>query len=291
MALRGKKPEAIEKRLKVFFYGAAGVGKTTAAVQFPKPYLIDTERGAENDQYVKMLEKSGGAIFQTTDFEELIDEIKSLLTEKHDYRTVIIDPLTTLYNDLLDKSAKLLKETSKDKDATGTEFGRHYTEANKQMKHLMKLLLRLDMNVIITSHAKNEYSDNMKVLGQTFDCYKKLDYLFDLVFEVQKRGKERVGIVKKSRIESFGDGEQFPFNYDTIAEKYGRHILEREATQEVLATQEQVTKIKYLIDLLKIPEETTGKWLDKVNAETFDEMTTQQIDNCIKFLQSKTQGA
>jgi adenosyl cobinamide kinase/adenosyl cobinamide phosphate guanylyltransferase len=169
MALKGKKPETIEKRLKAFFYGAAGVGKTTAAISFPRPYLIDTERGAENDQYVRILKENQGAIFQTTDFDELINEIKSLLSEKHDYRTVIIDPLTTLYNDLLDKCAKDLKEKSKEKDATGTEFGRHYTEANKHMKHLIKLLLRLDMNVIITAHAKNEYGKGMEVLGQTYD--------------------------------------------------------------------------------------------------------------------------
>ena len=37
MALRGKKPEAIQKRLKALFFGLPGVGKTTAAIQFPRP--------------------------------------------------------------------------------------------------------------------------------------------------------------------------------------------------------------------------------------------------------------
>jgi hypothetical protein len=281
MALRAVKPTTIEKRLKAFFYGSAGVGKTTAAIQFPKPYLIDCEKGAENDQYMKLLEKAGGAIFQTTDFDELISEIKALLTEEHQYKTLVIDPLTTVYNDLLDKAEAKV----------GSEFGRHYGEANKRMRHLIKLLMRLDMNVIITSHAKNEYGDNLKVLGQTFDCYKKLDYLFDLVFEIQKRGKERVGVVKKSRIESFGDGEQFPFNYDTVAEKYGRHILERDAKKEVLASAEQVAEIKRLIELLKITEDEYQKWLDKASAETFDEMQEEQIAKCINFLQTKIKGA
>ncbi len=280
MALRAKKPETIEKRLKAFFYGEAGVGKTTAAIQFPKPYLIDTERGSENDQYVKRLQEAGGVVFSTVDFDELITEIKALLTEEHEFKTLVIDPLTTLYNDLLDKAEAKV----------GNEFGRHYSEANKKMRHLIKLLMRLDMNVIITAHAKNEYGDGMKVLGKTFDCYKKLDYLFDLVFEVQKRGKERIGVVKKSRIEGFSDSEQFPFNYDTIADKYGRHILEREAKQEVLATPEQVAELNRLIKLLKISEEDTQKWLDKANAEAFDEMQTEQIQKCINFLQSKITG-
>jgi RecA/RadA recombinase len=280
MALRGIKPTSIEKRLKALFYGAAGSGKTTASIQFPKPYLIDCEKGAEHDQYIRLIEKSGGAIFQTTDFDELLAEIKALLTEKHDYKTLVIDPLTTLYNDLLDKA----------ENKVGTEFGRHYGEANKQMKHLLKLLIRLDMNVIITAHAKNEYGQKLEVLGQTYDCYKKLDYLFDLVFEIQKRGKSRYGIVKKTRVESFVDAEQFPFSYDAIAEKYGRHILERNAVAEVLATPEQIAELKRLIETLKISNEMVEKILDKGNAERFDELPFDYINNAIKHFKSKVTG-
>jgi|SRR6185369_10988424 len=280
MVLRAKKPEAIEKRLKALFYGSAGVGKTTAAIQFPKPYLIDTEKGAENDQYTKILQKAGGVVFQTSDFNELMTEVKALLTEKHEYKTLIIDPLTTLYNDLLDKSA--IKN--------GTEFGRHYSDANKQIKHLLNLLLRLDMNVIITSHAKNEYGQNMSVLGQTFDCYKKLDYLFDLVFEIQKRGKDRVGLVKKSRIETFPDTEHLPFSYEEIAKRYGKDVLERDAVAQELADESQVKELVRLIDLIKVPEEVFQKWLDKSSSEKWEEMPKDAIQKCIDHLKSKIQG-
>lgn len=277
MALRGISPEKIEKRIKVLFYGAAGTGKTTASINFPKVYLIDTEKGASNEQYVNAIKKNGGVVFQTSDFDELITEVKSLLTEKHEFKTLVIDPLTTLYNDLLDKSS--LK--------VGTEFGRHYGEANKQMKHLLNLLLRLDMNVIITSHAKTEYGKDLVVIGSTYDCYKKLDYLFDLVFEVQKRGKERVGIVKKSRLESFPDGEVFPFSYEEIAQRYGKSILEREAVPETLASSEQVTKIRRLVDILKTEEAVIKKWLTKANAESLEEMNSKQIQICIDHLETK----
>jgi hypothetical protein len=280
MALRGKQPDKVEKRLKALFYGAAGVGKTMASIQFPKPYLIDTEHGAENDQYIKILQDSGGAIFSTSDFDELIKEVKSLLTEKHEYKTLIIDPLTVVYNDLLDKAA--LK--------VGTEFGKHYGEANKSMKHLLNLLLRLDMNVIITSHAKNEYGQNLFVLGQTFDCYKKLDYLFDLVFEIQKRGKERVALVKKSRVESFGDNELFQFSFSEIANKYGASILEKESVIQQLANPEQLNEISRLIQLLNIANDVVDKWLMKDSAETLAEMRTDSIQKCIDYLLTKIKG-
>lgn len=279
MALRGVKPTAIQKRLKALFYGSAGVGKTTAAINFPCPYLIDTEKGAENTQYARIIESNGGVVFQCSDFDEVLAEVISLLKEKHEYKTLIIDPMTTLYNDLLDKSA--IKN--------GTDFGRHYNDANKKMQHLFSLLLRLDMNVIITSHAKNEYGQNMAVLGQTFDCYKKLDYLFDLVFEIQKRGTNRIGIVKKSRIETFLDTETFPFSYDEIAKRYGREVLERDAVAQKLATPQQVSELISLINLLKINEETWQKWLDKADSQRFEEMPCDSIQKCIDFLKTKIQ--
>lgn len=288
MALRAVQPETIQKRLKALFYGAAGVGKTTAAIQFPRPYLIDTEKGATNDQYVKLIKKSGGVVFQTTDFEELVKEVKALLTEKHEYKTLIIDPLTTLYNDLIDKCATTIKLQSKDKEATGTEFGRHYQEANKKMKHLLNLLLRLDMSVIVTSHQKNEYGHNMTVIGSTFDCYKKLDYLFDLVFEIQKRGKDRVGIIKKSRIESFPDSEQFPFSYDEIAKRYGKEVLEKDSIAEKLASEQDVSRLKELVELYKEPEEIVAKWLTKAQAESFEEMNEEIIKTLIKYMENKS---
>jgi hypothetical protein len=275
--LRGVKPKKIEKRLKALFYGTAGVGKTTAAIHFPKPYLIDTEKGSENDGYIRVLEEGGGSVFQTSDFDELITEVKALLTTKHDFKTVIIDPLTTIYNDLLDKSAAKV----------GTEFGRHYGEAGKQMKHLCNLLLRLDMNVIITSHSKPVYGDNLAVLGNTYDCYKKLDYIFDLVFEIQKRGEKRVGIVKKTRIEKFEDGSSFDFSYKEIAKRYGKESLEKDAVAEVLATNEQVTELRKLIALLKIEDETVQKWLKKAESESIDEMNSGSIQKCIDHLKSK----
>jgi len=280
MPLKGKKPTAITKRFKALFYGTAGAGKTTAAIQFPKPYLIDTERGAENDQYVKILDKQGGAIFQTSDFEEMLSEVKSLLSEKHDYKTLIIDPITVVYNQLLEAAEKKV----------GSEFGRHYGEANKSMKHLLNLLMRLDMNVIITAHSKNEYGSGMEVVGQTFDGYKKLDYLFDLVIEISKRGKDRIGVVRKSRIESLADLESFPFSYDVIAEKYGKEGIEKESQEEKLATKEQLSEILNLIEILKLDEEIVQKWLDKAKAASLEEMTEQSIGLCIQMLHKKIKG-
>lgn len=286
MPLRGKKPEAIEKRLKALFYGCAGVGKTYASIQFPAPYLIDTERGAENSQYIELLKKQDGAIFQTSDFEELLTEVKALLTEKHHYKTLVIDPLTIIYNDLLDRAAEELK--SKD-NPDGTAFGGHYVKANKYIKKLLNLLLRLDMNVIITSHSKTKYGHNLTHLGETFDCYKKLDYLFDLTIEITKNEQERLGYVQKSRVVSFKEGSQFIFSYQTVADMYGKDIIERESKAEQLATEDQLNELDRLIKVHQISDKTITTWLTKAQATTFEDMETTKIQACIDYLDKKGQ--
>jgi hypothetical protein len=273
--LRARKPEALTKRLKLFMFGPAGVGKTTAAIQFPKSYIIDCERGAEN--YDKLIADSGSVLFQSNDINEVVAEVKSLLTEKHDFRTLVIDPITPIYNDLLEKSE--LK--------VGSDFGRHYGEANKHMKRLANLILALDMNVIITAHAKTEYGDNLKKLGYTFDGWRQLDYLFDLVVELGKKGKKRYGKVVKTRIATFPDEEVFEWGYDQIKERYDAHMLEKEADVVKLASNDQVREMKDLLSIVRLPEGTTDKWLSKAGVDNWEDMPADVIAKCIDYVKNR----
>src|SRR3982751_5926982 len=120
-ALRARKPEAVNKRLKLFMFGPAGVGKTTAAIQFPNCYIIDAERGTEN--YDKLITASGSAVFQTNDMNEVLAEIKALQPKNHEYPPLPPTPTTPLYTALLDKCEQQV----------GAAFGRHYGAANKVM--------------------------------------------------------------------------------------------------------------------------------------------------------------
>jgi hypothetical protein len=277
VALRAKKPEAVTKRLKLMMFGPAGVGKTTAAIQFPKAYVIDCEKGTEQDKYVKLMEGSGSVVYQTNDMQDVISEVKSLLTEKHEYRTLVIDPITTAYNDLLDKCE--LK--------VGSDFGRHYQAANKEMKRLYNLLMQLDMNVILTAHAKKEYGDNLKVLGYTFDGWKQLDYAFDLVIELGKKGVKRHGKVVKSRVENFPDQDVFEWSYDAIKSRYPVDVLEKEAAQVKLATPDQVREIKSLLEVVRLPEGTVDKWMTKANVELWEDMPEAVIGKCIAYVKER----
>jgi hypothetical protein len=275
MALRARKPEAVTKRLKLFMFGPAGVGKTTAAIQFPNSYIIDCERGTEN--YDQLITDSGSAVFQTTDIHDVIAEVKALLTERHDYRTLVIDPITTVYNDLLEKSEARV----------GADFGRHYGAANKEMKRLANLIMALDMNVVITAHAKAEYGQNFSKIGYTFDGWKQLDYWFDLVVELGKKGKKRFAKVTKTRIASFPDEDVFEWSYDAIKARYDSEMLEKQSQAVTLATPEQVGEIKALLSVVRLPEGTTDKWLNKAGVDTWEDMSAETLSKCIDYVKNR----
>lgn len=275
MPLRAVKPSAVTKRLKLFMFGPAGVGKTTAAIQFPNAYIIDCEGGTEN--YEKIITASGGVVYQTTDIKETIAEVKSLLTERHEYRTLVIDPITTIYNDLLEKCEAQV----------GSDFGRHYGAANKEMKRLANLIHALDMNVIITAHAKTEYGQNLAKIGYTFDGWRQLDYWFDLVIELTKKGKKRHGVVRKTRIETFGDEEVFDWSYDTIKQKYDASVLERTAEVVKLASAEQVAEITDLLNVVRLPEGTVEKWFAKAKVEEWADLPADTIQKCLDYVKGR----
>src|SRR5436853_3917162 len=272
---RARKPEAVTKRLKMFMFGPAGVGKTTAAIQFPNSYIIDGERGTEN--YDKLITASGSVVFQTTDINEVLAEVKALLTVKHDFRTLVIDPITPIFNDLLDKC-----ETQ-----VGADFGRHYGAANKTMKRLANLIMNLDMNVIVTAHAKTEYGANLSKLGYTFDGWRQLDYWFDLVIELGKKNKKRLAKVVKTRVETFPDDDIFEWSYDAIQKRYDITMLEKAAEQLQLAAPEQVREMKELLNIVRLPEGTTDKWFAKAGVDVWEDMPAETIAKCIEFVKNR----
>ena len=272
MALRAKKPTNKTKRLKLFMYGDAGVGKTTAGLQMPKPYIIDAERGTEN--YHKKVNKIGGAVFNTTEILEVIEEVRKLSTEEHGFKTLVIDPITPVYFDLIDKCEL----------EVGSEFGRHYGEANKYMKRLINLIMRLDMNVVVTAHAKVVYGDDMKKLGITFDGWKKLDYIFDLVLELRKQTPtKRYAKVVKTRIESFPDGETFEWNYDSLTERFSQVELERDVDVITTATAAQVKEIETLSEKLVDGSDAVTGFLRRAGVQQLLDLTEVQAQKVIDY--------
>lgn len=292
MALRGVKPEAKEKRLKLFLYGPAGVGKTTAVIQFPNAYVIDTEKGS--DFYSKTLSKSGSVVFQSNNPDEIKEEIKELLTTKHPYKTLIIDPVTNLYNAVQEKWTRVFekhtRENGKTEQAEIQDFGmRYWGRVKSEFKSIQRMLMALDMNVLITSHQKDQYGAGMTKVGVTYDSIKGEDYLYDLVFRLSVQNGKRMAITEKERAEvgcnKFPDS--FEWSYDNFLKFYGKEVIERESTPIRMATEEQVSKINGLIEIVKVDADQINGWFQKAGVDDWSEMQEEQIQKAIDFLEKK----
>ena len=283
MAAEPRKPQMV-------IFGPSGVGKTWFSLAFPSVFYIDTEGGASRTHYMERLSKSGGVYLGpedgANDFETIISQVKALATEKHKFKTLVIDSITKPFISSIASEGERLG----DKNA----FGADKKPAVQSMRRLIAAVHRLDMNVIFVAHEKAEWGQDATgqrvEIGKVADAYEKLIYELDLALQVVKRGPSRVAVVKKSRLVGFPESESFKLDYPEFAERYGKDIIEKAASQIVLATAEQVAEIKRLVDLLKVDQATVEKWLEKANAETFEEFNTDQAAKIITSLETKLKG-
>lgn len=282
-ALKAKAPDLVKAgKPKFLISGESGVGKTFFALDFPKPYLIDTEGGATRPQYQNKLKKTGGVYFGkedgSQDFNAVVEEVKALVTTKHDYKTLIIDSFSYIY--LLEAADAELKG--------GSDFGRDKKEANKPTRQLIRWLEKLDMTVILICHSKPKWRKVGKEIvsdGNTFDGYDKLEYILDLWIEIPRGGK--TFLIKKSRIESLPADESMPLSYEKFSEVYGADIIEAPSVPAQLATKDQIEHIKKLIEALNVSQEQIDKWFKKVDVEEWEEMSFDQIKGLTDVLNKK----
>jgi GTPase SAR1 family protein len=174
--LKGKSPELVKPgKIKAVLYGISGVGKTTLALSFPAPYYIDVEGGAKGPQYRELLKASGGAYMGPEDgtlsFDTVIEQMIALATEKHGFKTLIVDSLTKLFQTAIATEAERLG----DKDV----FGASKKPAVAAMRRLVMWTSRLDLNVWFICHETAEWgmiNGQRAEVGRVADVWEKLIY-------------------------------------------------------------------------------------------------------------------
>lgn len=286
--LKAKAPELTKPgKIKGLLFGASGAGKTWFSLTFPKPYYIDTEGGADLKHYQKRLADSGGVYMGQEDgslvFSEVLDQVKALATEKHDYHTLIIDSITKLYQVCIADEAEKLGE----KDA----FGASKKPAIANMRRLVAWIQKLDMNVWFIAHEMTEWGldakGNRAELGKIADVWDKLIYELDLTVRVIKQGPDRIGIVTKSRLEGFPDAARFTLSYPEFAGHYSKDAIEAPVVPLSLATKEQVAEVKRLLETVRVSDDDIAKWHSKAGADAFEDYSSEHIEKAINYLKGK----
>jgi hypothetical protein len=275
---------ASAKKPKILLFGKPSVGKTYNSLDFPSVYFIDCESGANLSHYTDRLRASKGVYMGveqgSLDFETVISQIQALATQPHEFKTVVIDSVSKLFNTAIAMEAERLG----DKNA----FGADKKPAVANMRRLVNWLSRIDMNVVLISHEKAEWGVDSKgqrsEIGSTFDCWEKLNYELDLCLNIIKTGPIRIARVTKSRLTEFPDASTFPWSYAEFAKIYGEDVIEKKSEAIVLATSKQLSEIKKLIETVRLPEGQETKWLSAAQIYGWQEMSSERIARAIEHI-------
>ncbi len=260
-ALRATDPkQAKPSKPKILVFGKPGVGKTWTALDFPSAVLIDSEGGANLAHYTDKLKASGGVYLGpdqgANDFSVVTEELITLATTKHSYRTLIIDSYSKLFGTAISAEYERMEKAGRDMEKT---FGAEKKPALNWTRRWLRWFEKLDMNVILICHERDEYKDG-KLTGTTFDGWDKLAHELHLALHIVKQGASRKARVTKTRLTGFPDAETFDWSYAAFSERYGRDVMEAEAAPAEMATPEQVKQFADLLAVVKVDPKTIEKW-------------------------------
>ena len=194
---------------------------------------------------------------------------------------MVIDSLSKLFNSEIAKEAERLANAG-----LKNEYAADKKPAVALTRRLINWISKLDMNVILICHAKNEYKDD-KQIGYIFDAHEKLEYELDLCLEIIKLGKSRKARVGKSRLEGFPETETFPWSYKDFAERWGEEAITATPTQPALITPEQLNQLNTLLHTIKPSQSQIDQWWSKAGVEAWSEFTADDAEKLIIYLTNK----
>ena len=141
-------PEA----LIVTIVGTPGSGKTSLAATFPKPFLIRTQ----GEAVPRDLENPPASLGETDSEEKLMQQLRALWQDKHDYKSVIIDSVTGLETMFVQEVLNAPGEKAKsiNQAAGGYGAGRETVHAkHMRVRKAAEMLRKKGIFVVFLAHS------------------------------------------------------------------------------------------------------------------------------------------
>ena len=174
---RGKQSHAP----RYLFYGAEGVGKSTLASNSESPIILDLE-GADQIDVARYMFRDDDFGHVPQSLADVMSAIADLRTSKHDFKTLIIDTITSLESLVWDyvcqkysgkKNAAFNKSGATITSIEGFGYGKGYNCAVDELRRvcheLERLRLERGMTIILLGHSIVKAFKNPT--GDDFDRY------------------------------------------------------------------------------------------------------------------------
>lgn len=153
-----RRPAPISQKIpkvRLMVYGDGGVGKTTLALSFPKPIVIDTDGGLEGDAVIGS-EGDEWAPEKWQDLNALFLLLQRRVAEGK-YETVVIDSIDTLAHFILFEAMNQPTRGRK-KDAYLTELVQaeqpDYGKVAANLERFLQQIRTLNVHVVLTSSVR-----------------------------------------------------------------------------------------------------------------------------------------
>lgn len=144
---------------RICLYGVHGVGKSTLAAQFPNPIFISTEDGIDQLDVTSFP--------KAAHVNEVVDNIKTLIREEHDFKTVVVDSVDWLVEPLI------VGNVESTHDAKDLAYGKGQILVAEELREIMQgldmLRRKRSMNVVLLAHANITRFDDPRNEG--YDRY------------------------------------------------------------------------------------------------------------------------
>lgn len=204
-----KKATLEDVNLKILVWGESGSGKSRFALSAPAPLVIDLEGSTrlyanEFDFWKAEIDKTNSQAGNPGSL--TINLLKEILEGKYpDRKTLIVDPVTDLLDCIEDVSAKKYEEMigKKVTELNAVQKTKWYAYRRETARNILNQLKDIPMNLILVARAKNLWDTKdgkMQPVGLTYDALDIVEYLMDIVIQLEKNGDETRAIVKKSRL-------------------------------------------------------------------------------------------
>lgn len=179
------------EKLKAFFYGAPGTGKTYLVGTAPNVLLLDVDGGATT-----VRDHPNVTVFRIRTWQDLDNALFTLMNTDHPFDTVAIDTLTTL-QEVVATEVDLMSAIDADTDPR-----RHYMKMAAMMRHKLVLFAQLDMHVIWTAHLREASPEASVDIEEG-----KYLYLPDIQPSVQRVALALPDVIGRTFLKDIGGGE------------------------------------------------------------------------------------
>ena len=128
---------------RVVIYGGHGIGKSTLASQFPAPIFISTEDGLDSLDVTSFP--------RANHINDVVESIKTLIKEEHEFKTVVIDSVDWLIEPLI------VSNVESSHDAKDLAYGKGQMLVAEEFREILQgldvLRVKRGMNVVLIAHA------------------------------------------------------------------------------------------------------------------------------------------